>query len=149
MLKVPQIRIAGLLKSSAADGPGIRSVLFFRGCSRNCPHCHNAELQSKDGGVEYSIDELLKLLWENCRSKKLTISGGEPLEQSEALYELACALNRDCFDLCVYTGAEMSEVPQKLLHELHYIKTGSYIEALRTFDTPFVGSSNQKFTVLF
>ena len=38
--------------NSLDDGPGIRSVVFFKGCPLNCAWCHNPE--SKRAGVELS-----------------------------------------------------------------------------------------------
>lgn len=143
-----EVRIAGFLKTSAADGPGVRSVLFFQGCSRNCPGCQNAGISSSDGGVKLPMSELVDLIRAECGNRRLTISGGEPLEQYPALLELTGILKEDGFDLCVYTGAELKDVSEELLKNLHYIKTGRYVEELRTSDTPFYGSKNQTFTVL-
>lgn len=143
-----KLRIAGFLKTSAADGPGIRSVLFFQGCGRNCPGCHNAGISRKNGGTVLDSDSLAGMLLNECRNRRLTLSGGEPLEQYPALLELSETLYGNGFDLCLYTGMEPDEVPDELLRYLHYIKTGPYIEARRTFDTPFIGSDNQRFTEL-
>ncbi len=45
--------------NSLDDGPGIRSVVFFKGCPLNCLWCHNPE--SKRRGVEISHDPALCL----------------------------------------------------------------------------------------
>ena len=81
---------------------------------------------------------------EKCKNKELTISGGEPLLQVDAVYELITLLSD--FDICLYTGHDISEVPQKLLDKIHYLKYGPYVEKLKTTTMPFIGSSNQVFT---
>ena len=64
--------------------------------------------------------------------------------QADAVYELIALL---CdFDICLYTGHDISEVPQKILDKIHYLKYGPYIEELKTTTMPFIGSSNQVFT---
>jgi pyruvate formate lyase activating enzyme len=40
--------------NSLDDGPGIRSVIFFKGCPLSCLWCHNPE--SKKAGIEISFD---------------------------------------------------------------------------------------------
>ena len=45
------IRVAGALKHSSVNGPGVRYVLFFQGCFHACPGCQNPETHSRDGGV--------------------------------------------------------------------------------------------------
>ena len=49
------------------------------------------------------------------------------------------------FDIAVYTGHELCDVPQELLDRINYIKTGSFKEELKTTVKPFVGSTNQEF----
>ncbi|HPI24223.1 MAG TPA: 4Fe-4S cluster-binding domain-containing protein, partial [Spirochaetota bacterium] len=40
--------------NSLDDGPGIRSVVFFKGCPLSCVWCHNPE--SKRAAAELSFD---------------------------------------------------------------------------------------------
>ena len=76
----------------AADGPGLRYVIFVRGCRMRCRYCHNPDTWSAEGGEEYSADEVLKkaLRYRNYWKKDggITVSGGEPLLQIDFLTEL-------------------------------------------------------------
>lgn len=76
----------------AADGPGVRFVIFLQGCRMRCKYCHNPDTWKTDGGEEFSADELIKRAlryksyWKNGGG--ITVSGGEPLLQIEFLTEL-------------------------------------------------------------
>ena len=48
------LRILDIKGNSLDDGPGIRSVVFFKGCPLSCVWCHNPE--SKKPGPEISFD---------------------------------------------------------------------------------------------
>lgn len=143
MTATMNLRIGGFIETSATDGPGIRSVLFLQGCHRNCEGCHNKKLQNPNGGVLLSIADTLGYIEKHCKNKKLTISGGEPLEQLHALIELTDLLVKMGFDLCVYTGNNLEDVPLRLRKNLHWLKVGDFRVDYRTLTKPFVGSSNQ------
>jgi anaerobic ribonucleoside-triphosphate reductase activating protein len=128
---------------SLCDGYGYRTVLFLQGCNLRCPGCQNPSTWDESKGTLIDVKELASILREKCFNKKLTISGGEPLLQKDALLELLKELSD--FDLCLYTGHELNEVPKEILKYLKYIKVGSFKQELRTSTKPFVGSKNQEF----
>ena len=128
---------------SLVDGPGVRTVVFFQGCDLRCKGCHNKSAWDISKGTEVNVNELVTLIEKEVVNKKITISGGEPLMQAEGLIELVKMLKG--FDIAVYTGHEISDVPKELLENITYIKTGSFKEELKTTMKPYVGSSNQEF----
>lgn len=128
---------------SLCDGIGYRTVLFLQGCDLQCIGCQNKSTWDLTKGIKKDVKVLAQELREKCFNKELTISGGEPLMQTGALRELLEELKD--FDLCLYTGHELNEVPQSILTYLKYIKVGRFVQELRTTTKPFVGSSNQRF----
>ena len=138
------IYINSIMKNqSLCDGIGYRTVLFLQGCDLHCKGCQNKSTWELTKGIKKDVKALAQELREKCFNKELTISGGEPLMQAEALQELLEQLKD--FDLCLYTGHELNEVPQSILTYLKYIKVGRFVQELRTTTKPFVGSSNQRF----
>lgn len=138
------IELAGFIPASAADGPGVRSVLFLQGCCQNCPDCHNQAIQKHGQGISHPISQVAEDLLVRCRNRKLTISGGEPMEQVEALMELVSLLAERGFDLCLYTSFEVEKVPSAILKHLHYLKTGPFLREYIEPPKPYVGSNNQR-----
>lgn len=128
---------------SLVDGPGVRTVVFFQGCDLRCKGCHNQSTWDIESGTEMDVTDLATLLKEEVWNKKVTISGGEPLMQVDGLIELVKQL--EGFDIAVYTGHELCDVPDVLLERIKYIKTGAFLEELKTTVKPFVGSTNQEF----
>ena len=128
---------------SLVDGPGVRTVVFFQGCDLRCKGCQNPSTWEKKNGTEMTTDELVTILKKEVVNKKVTFSGGEPLMQVEALIDIVKKLSD--FDIAVYTGHEFGEVPQELLDNITYIKTGSFKEELKSTVKPYVGSTNQEF----
>ena len=131
--------------NSHVDGPGIRTVLFMQGCNIHCKGCQNKSTWDINNGIERDVDSLAEELNKNVFNKKITISGGEPLVQKEALLELIIKLNDYGFDIALYTGHVKKDVPQEIIDNVKYLKTGSFVETLKTTIKPFVGSSNQIF----
>ena len=140
----PKIEFSGIIRTSCDDGPGIRSVLFLQGCSKGCPDCHNVAISRKGEGTLISVEDLTEMITDQCKNHKLTISGGEPLEQFPALLLLLAELKKRRFDLCLYTGWELEQVPHEILSLLNYIKVGSFRKELSHTPLRYVGSSNQQ-----
>lgn len=128
---------------SLCDGIGYRTVLFLQGCDLHCKGCQNPSTWDITKGKIIDVKELSRTLRSRCFNKELTITGGEPLMQKEALLDLLKELKD--FDLCLYTGHELNEVPQEILNYLKYIKVGPFVQKLKTTTKPFVGSKNQEF----
>lgn len=128
---------------SLVDGPGVRTVIFFQGCVIRCKGCQNPSSWDITKGTPYETDELVKLLREKVINKKITLSGGEPLMQKDAVSEIVKKLPD--FDIALYTGHELNEVPDEILQNVNYVKTGPFVEKLKSSVTPFVGSTNQMF----
>ena len=128
---------------SLVDGPGVRTVVFFQGCDLRCKGCQNPSTWEMKNGTEMTTDELVMILQKEVVNKKVTFSGGEPLMQVDALIDVVKKLKG--FDVAVYTGHEYKDVPQELLDNIKYIKTGSFKEELKSTVKPYVGSTNQDF----
>ena len=141
------IEIAGFRQESTSDGPGVRGVLFLQGCSRKCAGCHNTSTHKKGLGKTMTIDELIIMLEERFKfqKKKITISGGEPLDQPEALEELVYRLYALNYDICLYTNYQLEDVSLTIREKLSSIKTGSFILSKKNPDATYYGSSNQQF----
>lgn len=85
-------KIHSLESFGAADGPGVRFIVFLKGCNMRCSYCHNPDSWASDGSEEYSAQELIKkiLRYRGYWGEEggLTVSGGEPLLQIDFVTEL-------------------------------------------------------------
>ncbi|MDD6794325.1 MAG: pyruvate formate-lyase-activating protein [Clostridiaceae bacterium] len=84
-------RIHSIESFGSVDGPGVRFVVFLKGCHMRCQFCHNPDTWEMKGGLEKTADELLaqalryKTYWK--KEGGITVSGGEPLLQIDFLIE--------------------------------------------------------------
>ena len=127
---------------SLVDGPGVRTLVFFQGCDIHCPGCHNQSAWDITKGTLYSVKELAEQIKKGTFNNKITLTGGEPLMQKEALVELLKELKG--LDVIVYTGHQKEDVPEEVWKLTSYVKCGPFIERLKTTIKPYVGSSNQE-----
>ena len=77
----------------AVDGPGLRYVLFLKGCPLRCAFCHNPDTWAVTDSLERTAEDVatdvLKYREFFAASRGgFTASGGEPLLQSAFLAEL-------------------------------------------------------------
>lgn len=93
------------------DGPGIRSVVFFSGCSLRCAFCHNPESFKMGVGELVDSKDLVKKIerfkpYFDRSGGGVTFSGGEPLLQREFLVDLL----RECHSRGIHTCLDTSGV---------------------------------------
>lgn len=72
------------------DGPGIRFVVFMKGCKLRCLFCHNPETWTMDNATAIDSEELIKRInkYHNYYiDGGVTFSGGEPLMQPDFLID--------------------------------------------------------------
>jgi len=90
------------------DGPGIRTVIFLQGCNLRCKYCHNPEMWNKDIKKEYTVNELMNIIKRYKPYYKdnggITISGGEPLLQSDFLIDLFKKCHEEGIHTCIDTA---------------------------------------------
>jgi len=110
----------------AADGPGLRFVLFTQGCNLRCKYCHNPDSWQKcpvekaaDKGFRVvSASEIAReaLKYKNYYGRRggITVSGGEPLLQAEFVIELFKIMKENGVNTAIDTsGLEYSEGDEK------------------------------------
>ena len=91
------------------DGPGVRTVIFLKGCRLRCKYCHNPDTWSGEGEI-FTAEQLFervkryKPYWKN--NGGITVSGGEPLLQSEFVTELFTLAKRANIHTALDTAGE-------------------------------------------
>lgn len=102
------------------DGPGVRFVVFLQGCNLRCGCCHNPDTWSTDAGEVYSaeniVEKILRFREYFGKDGGITVSGGEPLMQSDFVYDLFTLCHNNNINTCLDTsGSIMNEKVEKLL----------------------------------
>ena len=102
-------RIHSFETFGAADGPGVRFVVFLAGCPLRCAYCHNPDTWARPPALEMSAEDVLKraLRYRSYWGEKggITVSGGEPLLQTEFLLDLFTRAKRLGVTTCIDTSA--------------------------------------------
>jgi anaerobic ribonucleoside-triphosphate reductase activating protein len=141
------LQIAKIVHDSVTDGPGLRAAVFFQGCPHNCEGCHNPELLDFEDGTEWTADALIKEITRNPLTCGVTFSGGEPMEQAEALIPVAERLKEQGYDLWIYTGylwEELDGARAELAKLCDAAVDGLYDKSQRSLMLPWRGSANQR-----
>lgn len=142
-------RMAG---STRVLGPGLRAVVWVHGCPLRCPGCIAPEDLPFEGGERWSVPVLAGWLGALPTDVTgLTLSGGEPMAQAEALADLVDLIRADRdWSVMAFSGFTLGrlrrsgdEGQRALLAKLDILVDGPYIEA-RHADLLWRGSDNQR-----
>ena len=105
-----------LIPASRANGPGLRTVVFFQGCSIGCVKCWNPK-SHQFHGTEITVDAVTQ---EVLRARALhtlegvSFSGGEPMQQADSLLRLIQCLRQQAPELSfgMFSGYAEHELDQ-------------------------------------
>lgn len=140
------IQLASILYSSMSNGAGLRDVIFTQGCSVHCKNCFNGHTWNFHDGESWKIDKIIENLNKNTINHKVTLSGGNPLEQQNIL-PLLKALKENGYNIWCYTGFLYEYCLDFFKDELQYIDVlvdGPFKEEFKSEECRYRGSSNQK-----
>ena len=145
------MRYNQIRKMDIADGPGVRVSIFFQGCAFHCKNCFNSETWDFNGGKEFTVETIDKVL-DLCSEdyiKGLSILGGEPMHpvNIEGTYALAKAFKEKYpnKNLWVWTGFLFEQLQnQDVLKYIDVLVDGQYVDELHDPRLKWKGSSNQR-----
>jgi len=131
-------------RHSRANGPGVRAVVWVQGCTLGCPGCFNPATHPADGGGAMDVEALAREL-AGLPVDGITISGGEPFEQPEALLALVTGLAGT--SIIVFSGFTRTEIERQplgpaVLERIDVLVDGRYLER-RRIGRGLRGSANQ------
>ena len=118
-------RIHSFETFGAADGPGIRFIVFMQGCPLKCKYCHNRDTWNIEDGKEYTVEEVIKRALK-CKTYMdasngggITVSGGEPLLQAKFVTELFKEAHKNGMTTCLDTAGslEINDQIKELLEQ--------------------------------
>ena len=148
------LRIAQIVPSTEAEGPGRRFAVWFQGCPLRCPGCCNPEFLPFKGGEERTVSELawwMDRAWRDEGIEGITLLGGEPFAHAvpaAALAREAHALGLSVMVFSGYTIEQLKEMPDPavadLLSRTDILVDGPYDRDHPDTQRRWIGSTNQR-----
>jgi len=137
---------------SKGDGPGVRAVLWVRGCERHCPGCGNRNFW-RTSKNHMPVEMVAVKIFAQGAIEGITLCGGEPFLQATSLARLADLCHIQGLSVVTFTGFTLSElgtVPNadELLKQTDLLIDGPYKQEFPETRRHWVGSQNQIFHFL-
>ena len=134
------------------NGEGCRVTLWVAGCTHHCKGCHNPQSWNFKSGKLFTNkvkEELFKVL-SYSYVKGLTLSGGDPLDSFDDVFDLVKEV-KEVFkdkDIWLFSGYTLEEIKEKgldsILEYIDVLVDGEFKEELKDLTLAFRGSSNQR-----
>ncbi len=117
--------IVDIKRHSLEDGPGIRSVVFFKGCPLRCMFCHNPETQALGPELSFWPDDCV-----GCgKCKEVCPQGAIDFELAGRIHRTKCTACGICADACPGQGlsrvglyCSVESVTEVLLRDAPYYR---------------------------
>ncbi len=148
------LNLAAFMRETKMVGPGVRDALWVQGCSIRCKACANQAYLPHVPRALVTVQRILDHLYlRRAKIDGVSILGGEPTEQAEAVGRLLCGVKSLGLSTVVFTG----RIYEELLFDQRHARLLKYTDLL--IDGPFMlskqdrtlhwrGSSNQRLIFL-
>lgn len=152
-------RIFNIQRFSLHDGPGIRTIVFFKGCYMRCAWCCNPESQSKEietiiekgksktVGYDVCVSDIMPEILSDLPYYKrsqggVTLSGGEVLCQADFARELLIACKGEGLHTAIESAASapFSEIEKLLPHLDLYLMDIKHMDSAKHKEYTGVGN---------
>lgn len=149
MAAMRSLNVAQIVPRTEAEGPGVRYSLWVQGCPMRCPGCCNPDFLVFEERSRMLVGDVVEQILADS-TEGISLLGGEPFSQADALADVAEAVRKAGRSVMVYTGhtlAELRAMPgegvARLIAATDLLVDGRYDAALRTTERRWVGSENQ------
>ena len=151
-----RVRVGARVPVTRAEGPGARFALWLQGCSLRCPGCCNPHLfEAEDGTLVSAADLLIEVAAVRAQVEGVTLLGGEPFEQAEALAPFASGVRALGLSVLTFSGYTHEELRARrdpgvraLLAATDVLVDGRYEATRPETSRLWAGSTNQRFHYL-
>lgn len=140
--------IHAIITHSRVNGPGLRTVVYFQGCSLGCAGCWNSATHAFTG-THRSPEDVAAQILGVANIDGVTFSGGEPMQQAADLSALIKALKarRPGLSIGLYSGYSERELDGKrawrgIREHLDFAVLGRFVRR-RPSSLPLRTSANQ------
>lgn len=143
------LNIALAVDCILSEGPGSRFALWLQGCTHRCPGCGNRAWWDRGGGVAVDPVEVAESILSAQRVwglEGVTVSGGEPFLQQDALLEVLRSCQLSGLSTIVFTGFIRDQLDG--LDYVDVLVDGPFLQDRPEEDRNLVGSTNQRFHYL-
>ena len=130
-------------------GPGVRVGVWTQGCTIRCKGCMSVHTWDFDEKKSVDIKELVKTV-NSYPTEKITISGGEPFDQANALLKFLKGIRKTKKDIFLYTGYKKQKIFKLWSQHLEYIDAmvcGPFIQGKES-SYIYKGSENQELVII-
>ena len=151
------LNVSKTLSYSRANGPGARAVIWVQGCTIGCEGCYSQSTHPHRKVQVIDSLELAKWVCSIDGIEGVTISGGEPFEQSAAVAKFLLSVKqiRPELSFFLFTGYEITYLQQStnksvqtILEIADILSSGPFVAELYESDLLWRGSSNQQLSYL-
>jgi anaerobic ribonucleoside-triphosphate reductase activating protein len=151
-----RLRVGARVPVTRAEGPGARYALWLQGCSIRCAGCCNPHLfETRPGEWLEPAAIVAEMAAVRARIEGVTLLGGEPMDQPEALPPLLRGARGLGLTVMLFTGFTLEELRARpgdgvssVLGLVDVVVDGRYDGSRPETARRWVGSTNQRFHYL-